>query len=120
MKKEARKDMDNKDGDKAVPKDSEAKDTAKRGYTTCQDGSETAPGEQEKQQDQEEEDDNISVVVDGKTVEIKDQIHMYTQNHLLSHPLVSPALQPSLGWDGPMQTLGTHEADFQLKLWILV
>ena len=102
MKKEARKDMDNKDGDKAVPKDSEAKDTAKTGYTTRQDGSETAPGEQEKQQDQEEEDDNISVVVDGKTVEIKDQIHMYTQNHLLSHPLVSPALQPSLGGLPPL------------------
>ena len=38
MKKEARKDTDNKDGEKAVPKDSEAEDTAKKGYTKRQDG----------------------------------------------------------------------------------
>ena len=104
MKKEARKDTDSKDGEKAVPKDSEAEDTAKKGYTKRQGGSgEPAhPGEQEKQQDREEEPDNVSVVVDGETVEIKDQIHMYTQNHLLSHPLVSPALQPSLGGLPPL------------------
>lgn len=104
MKKEARKDTDNKDGEKAVPKDSEAEDTAKKGYTKRQDGyGEPAhPGEQEKKQDREEEPDNVSVVVDGETIEIKDQIHMYTQNHLLSHPLVSPALQPSLGGLPPL------------------
>ena len=104
MKKEARKDTDSKDGEKAVPKDSEAEDTAKKGYTKRQGGSgEPAhPGEQEKKQDREEEPDNVSVVVDGETVEIKDQIHMYTQNHLLSHPLVSPALQPSLGGLPPL------------------
>lgn len=48
---------------------------------------------------------NISVVVDGKIVEVIDQIHMYTTNALLSHPLVSPALQPSLGGLPPLQIL---------------
>lgn len=40
--------------------------------------------------------------VDGRRVQIKDQIHMYTTNHLLSHPMVSPVLQPSLGGLPPM------------------
>lgn len=35
-------------------------------------------------------------------VEIKDQIQMYTANHLLTHPLVSPALQPTLGGLPPL------------------
>ncbi|KFX86330.1 hypothetical protein O988_09643, partial [Pseudogymnoascus sp. VKM F-3808] len=48
---------------------------------------------------------NISVEVDGKIVEVIDQIHMYTTNALLSHPLVSPALQPSLGGLPPLQIL---------------
>ncbi|OBT50460.1 hypothetical protein VE04_09500 [Pseudogymnoascus sp. 24MN13] len=48
---------------------------------------------------------NISVAVDGKIVEVIDQIHMYTTNALLSHPLVSPALQPSLGGLPPLQIL---------------
>lgn len=48
---------------------------------------------------------NIKVPMDGKTVEIKDQIHMYTTNQLLSHPLVSPVLQPSLGGLPPLQIL---------------
>jgi acetyl esterase/lipase len=37
------------------------------------------------------------VVVDGKHVQIRDQIQLYAPNHLLNHPLVSPVLQPSLG-----------------------
>lgn len=37
------------------------------------------------------------VMVDGKLVEIRDQIQLYAPNHLLGHPLVSPVLQPSLG-----------------------
>ncbi|KAL1955703.1 hypothetical protein VTO42DRAFT_8175 [Malbranchea cinnamomea] len=44
----------------------------------------------------------LTVQVNGQTVQIKDQIHMYTTNHLLSHPLVSPVLQPSLGGLPPM------------------
>ncbi|KIX03731.1 uncharacterized protein Z518_07284 [Rhinocladiella mackenziei CBS 650.93] len=39
----------------------------------------------------------LSIVLDGKRVTLKDQIQMYTTNQLLAHPLVSPVLQPSLG-----------------------
>ncbi|EEH38368.2 lipase/esterase family protein [Paracoccidioides lutzii Pb01] len=47
----------------------------------------------------------LEIEIDGKVVEIKDQIHMYTTNELLSHPLVSPVLQPSLGGLPPMFVL---------------
>lgn len=39
----------------------------------------------------------LSIELDGRQVVLKDQIQMYTTNQLLAHPLVSPALQPSLG-----------------------
>lgn len=39
---------------------------------------------------------------DGNRVEIKDQIQMYAANHLITHPLVSPVLQPSLGGLPPL------------------
>jgi len=45
---------------------------------------------------------NLSIILDGKLVKIKDQIQMYTTNRLLSHPLVSPVLQPSLGGLPPL------------------
>jgi hypothetical protein len=45
----------------------------------------------------------LSVQLDHESrVEIKDQIQMYAANHLLTHPLVSPALQPSLGGLPPL------------------
>jgi len=45
----------------------------------------------------------LSVQLDNdKLIEIKDQIQMYAPNHLLTHPLVSPALQPSLGGLPPL------------------
>ena len=44
----------------------------------------------------------LSIVLDGKIVTIKDQIQMYATNQLISHPLVSPALQPSLGGLPPL------------------
>ena len=44
----------------------------------------------------------VSVDIDGKTVELKDQIQMYAPNPLLSHPLVSPVLQSSLGGLPPL------------------
>ncbi|PGH08150.1 esterase/lipase [Blastomyces parvus] len=47
----------------------------------------------------------LKVEIDGELVELKDQIHMYTTNELLSHPLVSPVLQPSLGGLPPMLVL---------------
>ncbi|DAA79207.1 TPA_exp: Lipase/esterase family protein [Trichophyton benhamiae CBS 112371] len=44
----------------------------------------------------------LRVEIDGATIEIKDQIHLYTTNKLISHPLVSPVLQPSLGGLPPL------------------
>lgn len=45
---------------------------------------------------------NLSIMIGGKYVNIKDQIQMYTTNQLISHPLVSPVLQPSLGGLPPL------------------
>ncbi|KAJ2971749.1 hypothetical protein NUW58_g9330 [Xylaria curta] len=44
----------------------------------------------------------LSIHIDGKEVLLKDQIQMYTTNALLSHPLVSPIMQPSLGGLPPL------------------
>lgn len=44
----------------------------------------------------------LSLQMDGKRIEIKDQIQMYAPNHMLTHPLVSPVLQPSLGGLPPL------------------
>ncbi|KAI1387260.1 alpha/beta-hydrolase [Hypoxylon trugodes] len=44
----------------------------------------------------------ISINLDGKEIKLKDQIQMYTTNELLSHPLVSPVMQPSLGGLPPL------------------
>ncbi|KAK0775175.1 hypothetical protein LTR75_016660 [Friedmanniomyces endolithicus] len=46
--------------------------------------------------------ENLSIMLDGKKVEIKEQFQLYAPNDLLSHPLVSPAMQPSLGGLPPM------------------
>ena len=48
---------------------------------------------------------DLSILIDGKMIEIKDQIQMYTTNQLISHPLVSPVLQPSLGGLPPLLIL---------------
>ncbi len=49
---------------------------------------------------------NISVNLgDEGIVVIKDQVQMYTTNTLLSHPLVSPVMQPSLGGLPPLLVL---------------
>ena len=48
---------------------------------------------------------DLSIMLDGKLVEIKDQIQMYTTNQLISHPLVSPVLQPSLGGLPPLMII---------------
>ncbi|KAI0408486.1 Alpha/Beta hydrolase protein [Xylaria palmicola] len=44
----------------------------------------------------------LSIYIDAKEVILKDQIQLYTTNELLSHPLVSPILQPSLGGLPPL------------------
>jgi acetyl esterase/lipase len=46
---------------------------------------------------------SLSVQLDESSrIEIKDQIQLYAANHLLTHPLVSPALQPTLGGLPPL------------------
>ncbi|KAL2354886.1 Alpha/Beta hydrolase protein [Cryomyces antarcticus] len=44
----------------------------------------------------------LSVLLDGNLVDLHDQIQVYTTNQMLSHPLVSPVLQPSLGGLPPL------------------
>lgn len=46
-----------------------------------------------------------SVVIDGKLVTVQDQIHMYTTNEMIGHPLVSPCNQGSLGGLPPLLIL---------------
>lgn len=48
---------------------------------------------------------DLSIMLDGNLVDIKDQIQMYATNQLVSHPLVSPVLQPSLGGLPPLLIL---------------
>ncbi|KAL7276603.1 hypothetical protein RUND412_000407 [Rhizina undulata] len=45
---------------------------------------------------------NLQVTVDGKLITIRDQIQMYTPNAILSHPLVSPVTQSTLGGLPPL------------------
>ncbi|KAL8643509.1 MAG: hypothetical protein Q9226_008321 [Calogaya cf. arnoldii] len=47
----------------------------------------------------------LSIMLDGKLITVKDQIQMYATNQLISHPLVSPVLQPSLGGLPPLLIL---------------
>lgn len=44
----------------------------------------------------------LSLRLDGKDILVKDQVQLYTTNQLITHPLVSPALQPSLGGLPPL------------------
>ncbi|KGO51808.1 Alpha/beta hydrolase fold-3 [Penicillium expansum] len=97
---------------KAIPQpNSTAEETAIRGYTVHESTPPPAehvyPGHQQAPNPASlhAEPDNIHVVLDGKTVELKDQIQLYTTNQLMSHPLVSPVLQPSLGGLPPLQIL---------------
>ena len=48
---------------------------------------------------------DLSIMLDGKLVTIKDQIQMYASNQLISHPLVSPVLSPTLGGLPPLLVL---------------
>jgi acetyl esterase/lipase len=47
----------------------------------------------------------LKMELNGKLIVIKDQIQMYTTNRLLSHPLVAPVLQPTLGGLPPLLIL---------------
>nr|POE89811.1 ab hydrolase superfamily protein c4a8.06c [Quercus suber] len=46
--------------------------------------------------------ENLSITIDDEKIELKEQIQLYAPNDLLSHPFVSPVLQPSLGGLPPM------------------
>jgi len=46
--------------------------------------------------------EKLEVDIDGRLVEIRDQVQLYARNELLTHPLVSPVQQPSLGGLPPM------------------
>nr|POF18540.1 ab hydrolase superfamily protein c4a8.06c [Quercus suber] len=46
--------------------------------------------------------ENLSITIDDQKIELKEQIQLYAPNDLLSHPFVSPVLQPSLGGLPPM------------------
>ena len=46
-----------------------------------------------------------SVQIDGNVIVLKEQFLMYTTNDMITHPLVSPALQPSLGGLPPLLIL---------------
>ena len=48
---------------------------------------------------------SLSIEIDGRHVKINDQIQLYASNELITHPLVSPALQPSLGGLPPLLIL---------------
>lgn len=48
---------------------------------------------------------DLSIMLDGNLVEIKDQIQIYATNQLISHPLVSPVLTPVLGGLPPLLIL---------------
>ncbi|OQE34726.1 hypothetical protein PENCOP_c016G06846 [Penicillium coprophilum] len=100
------------DVQQAIPqRNSSAEQTAIRGYTVHENNPSPAepayPGLQQAPSPTslDAEPDNIHVVLDGKTVELKDQIQLYTTNQLMSHPLVSPVLQPSLGGLPPLHIL---------------
>ncbi|KAH0173098.1 alpha/beta-hydrolase, partial [Aureobasidium melanogenum] len=46
--------------------------------------------------------EHLSIELDGKLIELTDQIQMYTTNDMLAHPMVSPVMQPSLGGLPPL------------------
>ncbi|KAE8314746.1 Alpha/Beta hydrolase protein [Aspergillus transmontanensis] len=81
------------------PKGSQAQETAVKGYSVHENPS------SKESPNAANDPDTPKILIDGKTVEIKDQIQMYTTNQLLFHPLVSPVLQPSLGGLPPLQIL---------------
>ncbi|RAH67243.1 lipase/esterase family protein [Aspergillus aculeatinus CBS 121060] len=87
----------------AVPEQSNRdEETAERGYSMHKSSSSEADRTNSDRQSTEIHNEKISIPIDGETVEIKDQIHMYATNDFLTHPLVSPIFQPSLGGLPPL------------------
>lgn len=73
---------------------------AARGYSATKTSSEEPPLSDDSRVPKPGQ--NLSIDLDGKRIEIQDQIQMYAANHLLAHPLVSPVMQPSLGGLPPL------------------
>ncbi|PYH49270.1 lipase/esterase family protein [Aspergillus saccharolyticus JOP 1030-1] len=87
----------------AVPDKSIRDDeTAERGYSMHKSSSSEADHATSRRQSTEIHHGKLIVPIDGETLEIKDQIQMYTTNDLVTHPLVSPIFQPSLGGLPPL------------------
>ena len=72
----------------AIRQKAEQKRAAKSGHAEVAQGEEPAVRSDA---------DTLRVDIDGQTVEISRQIHLYTSNRMLRHPLVSPIAQSSLG-----------------------
>lgn len=91
---------------KAMPQKGESLQDTVQGFSVYQNGPSTEPSYPGEQGASDPTDkaklESVSVSIDGTTIEVKDQIQMYTTNQLLSHPLVSPVLQPSLGGLPPL------------------
>lgn len=78
---------------------SEAKDQDREPFPTLQNPADGIGGVESTQNL------HLSIELEGKLVILKEQIQMYTTNQLLTHPLVSPVLQPSLGGLPPLLIL---------------
>ncbi|PLB55289.1 arylacetamide deacetylase [Aspergillus steynii IBT 23096] len=92
--------------DAKLPAHNRAGEAVAKGYSVEDNNSPLPDAPTEKNPDANYEDSyKAKVPMDGKTVEVKDQIHMYTTNQLLSHPLVSPVMQSSLGGLPPLQIM---------------
>lgn len=78
---------------------SEAKDQDNEPFPTLQNTADGAGGVESTQNL------HLCIELEGKQVTLKEQIQMYTTNQLLTHPLVSPVLQPSLGGLPPLLIL---------------
>ena len=93
MEQMARHAVEEGPGKKLPRRSVPAEEAAVQGFTVEVDPQNVKPGH------------DLSVTLDGKLIMIKDQIQMYTSNQLLSHPLVSPVLSPSLGGLPPLLVL---------------
>lgn len=83
---------------KQVVMDQKKHDVGKKEGGVADDGGAVVP----TMQDVAEKTHRLSLRIDGQTIEINEQIQMYTTNNLLAHPLVSPAMQTTLGGLPPL------------------
>lgn len=91
--------------EEAIPQDRNSQGNAVLGHSFSHNdsGKPTCHGEQGLPDPEDEARmASINVSLDGHEIEVKDQIQMYATNQLITHPLVSPVLQPSLGGLPPL------------------